>query len=671
MPKTLRRWRPRSRLEWLLLVLLLAYGLSWALGATHWRERLAPLVAVLAAVYFLRWLLRARERLLWRLSHRLVVTYFFVAVVPVLLIAAMVVLTAYLLYGQLAGYLITTDLQARARQLGNANRVLGTMLEPYLARADLDPAQLVNLLGGARAPLEGEFNLLQVQLVTRGQHLRVPPGVRTVACDALPSWVGARAEEIVLYRQQLFLHAVSRLSRRGAVLCLSAPIEPRFLATVGQGLGPFRLLLPLADQEVGAREGPILVLEGRRFHVSNSIEPATPHPLPPGGRLDPQFTGLSKFSAVAWDSEAGERIEVPILISLATRPSLVNRHVFGTLGAAITVPLALLIVFGIVFVVLEAISFVTGVNLTRSITTAVSELYEATRRIQSGDFAARVHHRRRDQLGELADSFNLMAASLEHLIEESRGKQRLEDELEIARQVQEQLFPRGTPHLQTLQLFGICRPARVVSGDYYDYGLLGPGKLLFAIGDISGKGISAALLMATIQAAMRSQGMVLRPADTGAHLSTADLVTQLNRQLYETTSSEKYASLFCGFYDEEERTLTYTNAGHLPPVVLANGRLQRLEAGGPVVGLFADARYAEACVQLPPGTLLVAFTDGLTEAENAYGEEISTERLLRWVQAHAEDSPSVLAETVLEEIRQWTGLGEPTDDMTLLIARAL
>lgn len=665
------RWRPRSRLDWATLVFLAGYLLAVVLGATGWRRFLAAGLVFLALFYAVRWILRARERLLWRLNHRLLVTYFFVAVVPIFLLATMVVLTAYLLYGQLAGYLITTDLQGKARRLGSGNQVLSMTLGPLLARTDSDPAPLLNLLTEARARLESDFPGVQVLLITRGERLARPREAERATCSVLPGWVGNHLEEIVLHQQRLFVHTLTRLSAgSGEILCLSAPVSPALLDTVGKGLGAFRLLLPMEGSPRASGQEPVLVLEGRRFQVSNSLTPATPAPLPPAGRFDPEFTGLSMFSAVAWDAPENERTEVPILISLTTRPSLVNRQVFGTLGAAVTVPLALLVVFGVIFVVLEGIAFITGVGLTRSITTAVSELYAATRRIQVGDFTARVHHRRRDQLGELADSFNLMAGSLERLIEESKERQRLENELEIARQVQEQLFPREAPHLTTLELVGVCQPARVVSGDYYDYGLLAPGKLVFAIGDISGKGISAALLMATIQAALRSQLYAARIRGDLQQLSPAGLVTRLNRQLYETTSSEKYASLFCAFYDEAERALTYSNAGHLAPAVLSNGRIRRLDVGGAVVGLFGDTDYQEGRVRLEPGSLLVAFTDGLTEAENAYGEEFGSERLLEVIPRNAAAAPVRLAETLLQEIRQWVATGEQVDDMTVLVARA-
>ncbi|MFQ5926560.1 MAG: PP2C family protein-serine/threonine phosphatase [Terriglobia bacterium] len=649
------------------MVGFLAAMLSGATGLSFFFGLLTSILLVFLGG---RTLAAWRVRLLWRLSHRLLVTYVFISIVPILLMAIMVGLAAYVLYGQLAGYLIATDLREKVQRLGSVNRAVSVELHPYLARDPVDAAGLRELLAREQAELQEDFPGVQAVLVARGRRWAVPAEAEPLPCGELPAWVGGRVEETVLYETKLFLHTVTRLTYEShAVLCLTVPLDSALLDTIATDLGFFRLLLPWEGSREGLQD-PLLVIEGQAFRADHSVAPATPRPLPPASRFDPEFTGLSKFNALAWDVVAEQPSEQPVLISVTTRASLVNRHVFGTLGKAVTVPLTLLVFFGFIFVVLEAVSFFTGVGLSRTITRAISDLYDATRRIQAGDFAVRVHHRRRDQLGELADSFNSMAASIESLLEESKERQRLESELEIARQVQEQLFPRETPRLATLELVGVCRPARVVSGDYYDYGLFVPGKLVFAIGDISGKGISAALLMATIQAALRSQLYAVRIRGEAQHPSPAALVARLNQQLYETTSSEKYASLFCGFYDEAERWLTYCNAGHMPPVVLSNGRITRLDIGGPVVGLFGNSNYKEGQVRLEPGSLLVAFTDGLTEAENAYGEEFSSDRLLAIFQRNAGMAPVRLAETLFKEVRHWVATAEPADDMTLLVARA-
>ena len=291
--------------------------------------------------------------------------------------------------------------------------------------------------------------------------------------------------------------------------------------------------------------------------------------------------------------------------------------------------------------------------------------------MQAGDFSVRVPHRRDDQLGALGESFNQMAGSIQRLIEESKQRQRLENELEIARQVQEQLFPRSLPELKTLELRGLCLAARTVSGDYYDYGLTEPGKVILAIGDISGKGISAALLMATIQAILRSQVYASQLMGQLGQLNMAELVTRVNRQLCATTSMEKYSTLFVGLYDDNSRQLTYTNAGHLPPLVVGPGRTEELTEGGPVVGVFSHLHYDEATVVLRPGDWLVAYTDGLTEVENSYEEEYGSGRLTKFIQRRVQGaSPESLIKDVLAEVEEWSPGIEQSDDRTMLVARA-
>ena len=275
-----------------------------------------------------------------------------------------------------------------------------------------------------------------------------------------------------------------------------------------------------------------------------------------------------------------------------------------------------------------------GTKLARSITSAVDQLYEGTKHVNRADFSHRITVQSSDQLATLANSFNSMTTSIEKLVQEQKEKQRLEGELAIAQEVQAQLYPKLITQLETLEVHGFCRPARTVSGDYYDFLALNSDKLMLAVGDISGKGISAALLMATIYSAVRAysiedrsllreltlreaaavgaaggSGLMLASESRGAEASPATLLTLLNHQLYESTPAAKYATLFLGIYDGATRRLTYTNGGHLPPILISeDGSSQLLSCGGTVVGLFDNLSFPEATVQLRPGDVLVAYT---------------------------------------------------------------
>jgi sigma-B regulation protein RsbU (phosphoserine phosphatase) len=229
-----------------------------------------------------------------------------------------------------------------------------------------------------------------------------------------------------------------------------------------------------------------------------------------------------------------------------------------------------------------------------------------------------------------------------------------------------------------------------VSGDYYDFLSLNSEKLLLAVGDISGKGISAALMMATIHSAVRAysiedisvlrepaavgsshgSGLMLASESQGADVSPANLLTLLNHQLYASTPAAKYATLFLGMYDGPSRRLTYSNGGHLPPILISDdGSSQLLACGGTVVGLFDNVNFPEATVRLRPGDVFVAYSDGVTEPENDYGE-FGEGRLIELVRTNRNLPLERITEIVTTAVQDWIGEAEQPDDITLVLARA-
>jgi sigma-B regulation protein RsbU (phosphoserine phosphatase) len=232
-----------------------------------------------------------------------------------------------------------------------------------------------------------------------------------------------------------------------------------------------------------------------------------------------------------------------------------------------------------------------------------------------------------------------------------------------------------------LELHGVCKPARTVSGDYYDFLLMGETELTLAMGDISGKGISAALLMASLHSAVRAYRFAGEDCldDSGAvrHLlngnatfsSPGKVLSMLNRHLYRTTQPEKYATLFLAHYNTNTRKLLYSNGGQLPPFVLcANGTVRRLDRGGSVIGLLNDLEYEEGTVTLDPGDILIAYSDGVTEPENEFGE-FGEERLIEMVQRHRHLPLAAISQQVMQSLRAWIGDQEQPDDITLVLAR--
>ena len=271
------------------------------------------------------------------------------------------------------------------------------------------------------------------------------------------------------------------------------------------------------------------------------------------------------------DLATGKNDESSLAI-VVSRPSLIVSKLFGSLGSAAWIAVVLVVLTAGVLLIVEITSLLFGAKLTRSITRAVADLYEGTQKVQAGDFSHRIAIRSKDQLSELAGSFNAMTERIEHLIVEAKEKERLENELAIARDVQSQLFPKEFPRLRTLEMWGVCQPARTVSGDYYDFVTLGPDRAALAIGDISGKGISAALLMAHLQSALRS-----RLAAMNGLVSPSSIISMLNDHLYASSAPEKYATFFLGFYTDEGGELQYTNAGHLAPRHCVHRRCSNLQ----------------------------------------------------------------------------------------------
>lgn len=277
-----------------------------------------------------------------------------------------------------------------------------------------------------------------------------------------------------------------------------------------------------------------------------------------------------------------------------------------------------------------------------------------------------------------------IALEYAYLIKQVADQERLKRDLEIAKEVQVNLLPQALPQCSTLQYQGICYAAREVGGDYYDFLSIGEGRLYLALGDISGKGISAALLMASLQALLRSQ------VDRNA-ANVMALMTDINRLMCSSTTSSKYATFFCGLYNDNERTLTYVNAGHNPPMlfrpddprtsgmgagssealVLDQGQAIRLQTGGMVIGLFPEATYQQETIQLVPGDVLVVFSDGVSEARDEDGEEFGEERLELLIRDNIELPAAELCDLVMANIREYAGRAEQHDDQTVVIAKSV
>jgi serine phosphatase RsbU (regulator of sigma subunit) len=242
------------------------------------------------------------------------------------------------------------------------------------------------------------------------------------------------------------------------------------------------------------------------------------------------------------------------------------------------------------------------------------------------------------------------------------SERRAAQELEIARMVQARLFPQTVPPFGTLDFAGVCVQARQVGGDYYDFLHLGQERLGLVVGDIAGKGIAAALLMANLQANLRSQCAI-------ALEHPQRFLESVNRLFFENTIESAYATLLFIEYDNRERRLRYANCGHLPGLILrSDSTLDRLASTCTVLGLFDDWKCSIGESNLLPGDTLVLYTDGVTEAFNDRGEEFGERRLVDSLRRHCDQQPRALMNSILEDVKQFSP-HEQHDDITLLVAR--
>ncbi len=643
-----------------------------------------------------------RQRMLWSLRNKLVVTYLLIGLAPVVLFVTLVLISAWIAAGQFEIHLADTRIQAELNQMSGENGHQAEMVARLLDGKQTPP----NGLSLGEAPAELDIPRLKLHRDTvayvNGTRLAVGAvGGKTPL--GLPPWAsplpGGQFHGLVLDGSDLYLVAVHQQGLgdgRLFSLVSSVPVDRAVMDMVADGLGRVQLFVerlggvetttPQTDGKSSPRRG------GLRGSVSGGSEPASVN------LADIRVRFLSTVGVTDWDT--GESVNVPI--EVVSRPSLLYGQLFGaSLGGIITsVIRTFLIVLSLLFAGLQVLALVMAIRLSRTMTTSVADLYEATQRIDQGELNHRIGVTRDDQLAELSRSFNKMTGSLQRLLVEQKEKERLQNEISIAQEVQANLFPHQTVGLETLELHGVCRPARSVSGDYYDFlvfheaahnGNASPKEtgVGIALGDISGKGISAALLMATLHSAVRayrfaSEELVFTESVVAGLTASKDergresdelfespgrILSLLNRHLYRSTQPEKYATLFLAHYDVASAMLTYSNAGQLPPLVLGrDGSIRRLDRGGTVVGLIDGMQYDEDRFEMQSGDILVAYSDGVTEPENDFGE-FGEERLMEVVSRYRDQPLHVISTQVMQALDAWIGAEEQPDDITLVLAR--
>jgi serine phosphatase RsbU (regulator of sigma subunit) len=315
--------------------------------------------------------------------------------------------------------------------------------------------------------------------------------------------------------------------------------------------------------------------------------------------------------------------------------------------------------FGLLFI---GVALVGIVPLSGHLTRNLTRLNDGVRRIASGDYGARVPLKGRDEIGRLAAAFNQMAADVERHQRAAVEQERIKRELELGRQIQNEMLPHAPLRLGMTEIKGVSVPAREVGGDFFNYFELRNGHIAMLVGDVSGKGVGAALLMANIQASLRTRLAL------GQDLSA--IADEIDRDIEASSPGPVYATLFVGIFDPVSRRLRYVNAGHHPQFVLRRGGpLERMPATGLPVGLFAGRGYGEGTLQLDSGDVIFFYTDGCVEMENDAEDMFGSERLESLLVAAPAGTADDLLSRVESAVKSFRGLREPFDDATMMAVK--
>ena len=566
------------------------------------------------------------RRMLWKIRTKLILSYLFIAVVPVVLLTTLFVLAGVFFSGLLASHLVTAEVDRKAR-------LLETAAESVLDGLALEQADPARVLPARLAAARRVHPELSHALVSRGRTL----SAQGSAPLTLPAWwKGGSFAGLVRTPEGELLRAVR--TQGDAFLALDVPLDAPLFGDLQKRVG-IRLLT--AGGTVSRRGGGVQVDvdedETRVF----------------GGGDNVRLSGMP-FVAFAerTDWETGETDLDPLAFEY--RPwEMLRRLSPGSLNAA-DLLVRLLAIVGVVFLVMYAVALLLGLLLARSITGSVHALSLGTERLQRGDFDTPIRVGSRDQLGELAGSFNHMARGFKDLLRQQAEKERLEEELRIARQIQMSLLPpQGGQGLPGVHIAALCVPAAEVGGDYYDLLPLSDTRMGVLVADVSGKGTSAALYMAELKGLVLSLSRI--------YDSPARLLVEANRILSPHMDSRSFITMTYAVVDTQARTMRYARAGHNPIIQreARTGATRVLAPAGLGLGLDPGVRFEqileEAELKLESGDLFLLFTDGLSEAMNERSELFGEARLRAVLEGSDTLGSEEVKERILGEIRGFVG----------------
>ena len=657
---------------WVGLLTQLGPGLFGAIDTLGGLSILVSALAIGYRVYVL-----ARHRLLWRVRRKLILSYVFIGVVPVLLVVIFFTLGGLLFFFNVSAFMLRNHVAS----VVDGARFLAQAAAPTLDPASPAPQLTSGLVTRQNAAAE-RYPLVSYALVPSDSRCSSSdassPAAKVVAGpwshveapQSIPSWVPCSGfASLITYQAEggtaLAARAITWPPGFKSALVVDIPFGDALIREFHDEMGitiESYTIVELADRSdkstANERRGRLVV-------------------GPVNLRLGQQEEPLGWVAFLDYtDGKTGATS--PLTVGFRMGPAAVYRYLSGPSFAPLDnynlgqIFLILLAVIAFLFLVIQAVALVMGLSLARSITGSVHELFAGTERVRRGDFSHKIAIRSRDQLGELAGSFNSMTASIEGLLVEKAEKERLEQELKIARSIQMSLLPQGPLLMPGVSLSGHCEPAREVGGDYYDFLPLGDERLGILIADVAGKGTSAALYMAELK------GLVL--SLSRHHVSPRTLLIEANSIISKHLDSRSFITMTYAVVDLRARTITFARAGHCPMIYVpgpdALSRTpQVLTPEGMVLGLQLDLGdtfdrlLEEVTLPLGRGDLFLLYTDGISEAMNEQGDCFGDQRLVDLAERNADLKSDDQCERILSDVHAFAGAAAQHDDMTMVLLK--
>jgi phosphoserine phosphatase RsbU/P len=618
-------------------------------------------LAIAVGVFAWRLFVQIKRRLLWRVRRKLILSYIFIGVIPSLLILVFFLFAGSLVFMNVSAYLFKDGYETIVENARLSAQAAAT----EIARNPATAKETIERVHRIRKPSYPAISLAYIE--PDGDRQSIGPWQGLPVPDAAPAWlrddvfagsIGVPIKESP-GEEELIVRAVVKVGARGAggVVVVDIPLDEEATHKLHEASG-VRLENVFDSRVKGSSTAPTATHSGRSSR-SMLFEKSL-------SQIDVYdwATGIERSDAVALTYRVRE---------LYNELSNAQALLVGTGGMRLSDALLwVLVLIGVMFLIIEAAALIMGLALARSITSSVHELFMGTERVRQGDFAHRINIESKDQLGELAESFNQMTGSIENLLLTAAEKKRMEEELRIARQIQMSLLPRGPLDFPGISMTALCVPAREVGGDYYDFFHVGDRQLGVLIADVSGKGTSAALYMAELKGLMLSLSQI--------YTSPRQLLMEVNRIISENLDTRSFITMTYGVIDLGRGVMTYARAGHTPLVYLRGDKsesaAQVLAPSGIVVGLripgatekFADL-LEEGRIDLHKGDVLAFYTDGITEAMDSESDLFGDARLSRLIGEHGHLDTADLRERILREIEAFVGGADQHDDMTMVLIK--